>query len=117
MYHATASGKALVYLSNTALQSLLHLCERTTQFKSLEQRRVIALLAERISLVPAEDGDEYCFDRQRSLKKRDVEVVDEEVIPVQVTEVESDSEKWRQCIVYWCFQKDAIVFDDHENKR
>ena len=51
-----------MYLSNTALQSLLHLCERTTQFKSLEQRRVIALLAERISLVPAEDGDEYMLD-------------------------------------------------------
>lgn len=110
LYHATSNGAALVYLSSVALQPLLKLCERTTQFKSLQQRRVISLLTERISLVPPEgEEDEYCFDRQRSTTKRVVEMVNEDVVPMEVEEIQSDSEKWRQCIVFWCFQKDVVV--------
>ena len=110
LYCTTANGKALVYLSNHGLQSLLTLCERTTQFKSLKQRRIIAMLVERLSLVPSEgEGTLYCFDRQRSTTKRHVEIVDEDIIPVEITEIESDSDRWRRCIAFWCFQKDQIV--------
>lgn len=112
MYHATSNGTALVYLSSVALQPLLKMCERTTQFKSLQQRRVISLLIERISLVPPEgEEDEYCFDRQKTTTKRVVEMVNEDVVPMEVEEIQSDSEKWRQCIVFWCFQKDVIVWN------
>ena len=38
-----------------------------------------------------------------------MEVVDEEVVPVEVVEHKSDAERWRKCIVYWCFQKDRVV--------
>ena len=68
------------------------------------------MLVERISLVPSEgEEDVYCFDRQRTTWKHDVEVIDDEVIPVNVAVIESDSEKWRKCIAFWCFQKDGVV--------
>ena len=66
---------------------MLELSERTVQFKSLRERRVIALLAERLSYVPVEalsEGEVYCFDHQWSERRHDVEVVDEEVVPVEV---------------------------------
>lgn len=68
---------------------------------------MIALLAERLSYVPVEalsEGEVYCFDHQWSERRHDVEVVDEEVV-----EHKSDAERWRKCIVYWCFQKDRVV--------
>ena len=71
---------------------------------------MIALLVERISLVPSEgEEDVYCFDRQRTTWKHDVEVIDDEVIPVNIEVVESDSDRWRKCIAFWCFQKDGVV--------
>ena len=51
---------------------------------------MIALLAERLSYVP-------------------VEALSEGEVPVEVVEHKSDAERWRKCIVYWCFQKDRVV--------
>ena len=51
---------------------------------------MIALLAERLSYVPVEalsEGEVYCFDHQWSERRHDVEVVDEEVVPVEVVEL------------------------------
>ena len=90
------------------------------QFKSLKERRVISLLAERLSYVPVEalnEGDVYCFDHQWSECHHEVEVMDEEVVPVEVIERKSDSERWRKCIVYWCFQKDRVVSDELSRNR
>ena len=75
---------------------------------------MISLLAERLSYVPVEalnEGDVYCFDHQWSECHHEVEVMDEEI------ERKSDSERWRKCIVYWCFQKDRVVSDELSRDR
>ena len=43
--------------------------------------------------------------------------MDEEVVPVEGIERKSDSERWRKCIVYWCFQKDRVVSDELSRDR
>ena len=52
LYHATQNLTALTYLVEHFLPHLLDVCEHSTDYKTLRKRRAVALLAERLSLVP-----------------------------------------------------------------
>ena len=170
------------------------MCERSIEYKTLRKRRAVALLAERLSLLPGtsvswnrtneceekavnmnsnrnssddgnsggdEGGDEgiengentkkrhfkpknkkqhednnnnnnnntaisngvnssslptdersewvYGFDRVWKEKQKEMEMVGEDIVPVEVEVERSNAQRWRRCIVYWCFQKDEVV--------
>ena len=51
----------------------------------------------------------YGFDRSWKEKQKEMEVVGEDIIPVEVEVDRTNAQRWRRCIIYWCFQKDEVV--------
>ena len=98
------------YLADHSSNLILCLFEEIDNNPTIERKRALSQLIEAISSVEGTEEKEYCFDRCEEVMTTEMEMIGDDVIPVDVLQYTTEPHRWMQYIIHICFQHDLQVY-------
>lgn len=109
MQHFAQNPSCATHIASTATNRILSLLE-SEEASSSTRRRSLAALVETLSAVPpAETDGVYCLDRFEEVPTTEIQVIGDDILPVESVQVTTEPRRWMHIIVQMCLQQDFTV--------
>ena len=109
LQHFTMDHRCAEYLADHSSNLILRLFEEIDNNPTIERKRALSQLIEAISSVEGTEEKEYCFDRCEEVMTTEMEIIGDDLIPVDVLQYTTEPHRWMQYIIHICFQHDLQV--------